>query len=97
MSENRKYQLHAYLKGRVQGVGFRYHTLQAALAHNLTGWVRNLRDGRVEVMAEGEHEDLNRFLVIMRQGPVSADVSDIDYAFMDAQGKFDQFRVLPTA
>ena len=47
MSENEKYQLHAYVKGRVQGVGFRYHTLKSAQDYGLKGWVRNLYDGRV--------------------------------------------------
>lgn len=42
MSENEKYQLHAYVKGRVQGVGFRYHTLKSAQKYGLKGWVRNL-------------------------------------------------------
>ena len=93
MSENQKYRLHAFLKGNVQGVGFRYFTRQTAQENNLTGWVRNLRDGRVEVMAEGEHEDLNQFLVRLRKGPISADVNNIDYEFNEAQGEFNTFRV----
>ena len=96
MSENEKYRLHAYLKGNVQGVGFRYFTRQTAQEHNLTGWVRNLYDGRVEVMAEGEHENLNQLLVRLRNGPISADVNDIDYEFSKAQGEFNNFRVRHT-
>lgn len=97
MSKKENYRLHAFVKGRVQGVGFRYHTLQTAQDHGLTGWVRNLRDGRVEVVAEGPHEDLNSLLRALRQGPISADVNDVDYQFDDAQGDFDQFRVRATA
>lgn len=97
MSENEKYQLHAYVKGRVQGVGFRYHTLKSAQEYGLKGWVRNLYDGRVEVLAEGEHQDLNLLLADLRKGPVSSDVNDVDYKFTEATGKFDRFYVRNTA
>ena len=97
MSKNENYQLHAYVKGRVQGVGFRYNTLKSAQEYNLKGWVRNLRDGRVEVLAEGQHEDLNLLLADLRKGPVSADVNDVDYEFTEASGKFDRFYVRNTA
>jgi acylphosphatase len=93
MTENEIYRMHAYVRGRVQGVGFRYHTLQTAQELELTGWVRNLRDGRVEVLAEGAHEDLNRLLVALRKGPISADVQDVDYEFTEAKGEFEGFRV----
>jgi acylphosphatase len=93
MSENEKFQLHAYVKGRVQGVGFRYHTLKSAQDNNLKGWVRNLYDGRVEVLAEGEHNDLNLLLADLRKGPISSDVNDVDYEFTEATGKFDRFYV----
>lgn len=97
MTENGNYQLHAFIKGRVQGVGFRYHALQTAQELGLTGWVRNLRDGRVEVLAEGEHEVLNKFLRDLRQGPISADVRDLDYEFNDTEDEYEQFRVRATA
>jgi acylphosphatase len=96
MTNNQKYRLHAYIKGRVQGVGFRYFTLNAAQERQLTGWVRNRFDGRVEVIAEGEHEHLSRFLGDLRQGPISADVHDIDYEFTNAKGEFDHFRIRST-
>jgi acylphosphatase len=97
MNENDQHRLHAFIKGRVQGVGFRYYTLQTAQDYHLTGWVRNLHDGRVEVVAEGAQPDLNNFLRDMRKGPISADVEDVDYAFKDARGEFDKFRVRMTA
>ncbi len=96
MTENGKYQLHAYIKGRVQGVGFRYHTLQKAQELGLAGWVRNLRDGRVEVLAEGKTESLNQFLRDLRKGTISADVRDVDYEFKDPKNEFDQFQVRGT-
>lgn len=97
MSENQNYRLHAYIHGRVQGVSFRYYTLQTAQNLHLTGWVRNLWDGGVEVTAEGEHDNLNQFLRWLRKGPTSAVVRDVDYSFTDAKSEFDQFRVRPTA
>lgn len=97
MSENEHYRLHATIKGNVQGVGFRHFTRQTAQEQGLKGWVRNLRDGRVEVVAEGEHDALNQLLIRLRKGPISADVNDIDYRFEDAQGEFDSFRVRFTA
>ncbi len=96
MSENETYRLHATIQGNVQGVGFRHFTRQTAQEQGLTGWVRNLRDGRVEVMAEGEHENLNQLLLRLRKGPISADVNDIDYEFKEAQGEFTAFRVRHT-
>jgi acylphosphatase len=77
----------------VQGVGFRYFTLEAGHALGLTGWVRNLRDGRVEVLAEGPLESVNRMLAILRRGPTSAMVADVDVEFTKATGEFDGFRV----
>jgi acylphosphatase len=96
MSENQFHRLHAYVEGYVQGVGFRYFVLRAAQAHNLTGWVRNLYDGRVEVMAEGELGDLNRLLAELRKGPHSSDVRQVNYSFSEAQGDFNRFSVLST-
>ena len=96
MTENGKYQLHAYIKGRVQGVGYRYNALQKAHELGLTGWIRNLRDGRVETLAQGEHEDLNQYLVFLRKGSISADVRDIDYEFDEVQDEFEQFTVRST-
>lgn len=96
MTDNGNYQLHAYIKGRVQGVGYRYHTLQTAQELGLAGWVRNLRDGRVEVLAEGNPEILNQFLRYLRKGTISAEVRDVDYEFKDPQHEFDQFRVRGT-
>jgi len=91
MSKNQNHRLHAYITGRVQGVGFRYFTMTAAEKYNLTGWVRNLHDGRVEVLAEGKHEDLKYLLQVLRKGPMSAEVRDVNYEFSDATGEFDRF------
>jgi acylphosphatase len=96
MTEQQIYRLHAHVEGVVQGVGFRFFVIRAAQAHHLTGWVRNRYDGRVEVVAEGALGDLNRLLAALRTGPISSDVTKVDYAFEEAQGDFDRFSVLST-
>ena len=96
MTETQQFRMHAFISGRVQGVGFRFFTMQTAHENNLSGWVRNLWDGRVEVMAEGSHEDLNHMLSRLRHGPISANVQKVDYEFMDAKGDFQGFRLLST-
>lgn len=70
--------------GRVQGVGFRYHVANGAKEHNIKGFVKNLPDGRVEINAEGESENIHHFLIDCRKGPQSSRidafmVSDIGY------------------
>lgn len=96
MTQKTHLQLHTYIEGRVQGVGFRYFVLQNAEAFKLTGWVRNLGDGRVEVLAEGEHEALSTMLSLLRKGPRSAYVTKVDYEFKEAQGTFQRFQLLST-
>ena len=55
--------MHIFYTGRVQGVGFRYTTKNVALGYEVTGTVRNLSDGRVELIAEGQREELEAFQV----------------------------------
>jgi acylphosphatase len=96
VTEQHAQRLHAHIEGRVQGVGFRYFVLNAAQVYDLAGWVRNRYDGRVEVVAEGELENLNRLLGELRRGPLSSDVRKVDYAFEEARGEFERFSVLST-
>jgi acylphosphatase len=65
------------VSGRVQGVGFRWFAVDAARRENLTGAVRNLDDGRVEAVAEGESESLERFERALRRGPSRARVEHV--------------------
>jgi len=65
------------VSGRVQGVGFRFFAREAAAAENLRGWVKNLPDGRVEAMVEGDRESVERFERKIRRGPASARVEDV--------------------
>ncbi len=68
---------HYLVSGRVQGVGFRAFVADTARAEGLSGWVRNLPDGRVEAHAEGESEALARFEWRLWQGPPAARVDDV--------------------
>ena len=61
------YQINVY--GRVQGVGFRWFTQQAAERHHISGWVRNKTDGSVEMAIQGEPAAIDRFLAIIAAGP----------------------------
>ncbi len=66
------------ISGIVQGVGFRYFTLRAARALGLRGYVRNLKDGRVEAVAAGPDEAVEEFALQIRRGPASAEVGSIE-------------------
>lgn len=63
------YRVHVHIKGRVQGVGFRYATRRKALSLGLTGWARNLPDGRVEALFEGDRGDLETVVAWCQTGP----------------------------
>jgi len=63
--------------GRVQGVGFRYFTLQKARSYNIYGWVKNLPDGSVEISACGENDNVEAFIETIRKGPSYAVVNDL--------------------
>ena len=66
------------VRGRVQGVGFRYHTQHQAQQLGITGWVRNLSDGTVEALICGNEQAVNAMLAWLRHGPSMADVSDLE-------------------
>ncbi len=67
-----------FLSGVVQGVGFRYFTKRTADSYGLSGWVRNLPDGRVEVLVEGDEEVLCHFVKDLWRGPPSARVDKME-------------------
>jgi acylphosphatase len=69
---------HIIVTGIVQGVFFRDFTRRRATALGLIGWVCNLRDGRVEALAEGEKEEILRLIADLRQGPPGARVTGLD-------------------
>jgi acylphosphatase len=81
------------VSGRVQGVGFRYFVLEAAESEGLSGWVKNLPDGRVEVLAEGEREAVERFAGHVHRGPPHARVADVESSEEVPSGRFTGFRI----
>jgi len=95
-SQTQLARLHAFIDGRVQGVGFRYFVSDLALAMQFTGWVRNTYDGRVEVTAEGERAKLEKLLEALHRGPHSAVVIQVDYDWLPATGEFASFSVRST-
>ena len=69
--------LHLKVTGRVQGVGFRYYTYDAALDHGIVGWVRNRPDRSVEILAQGPSRQLDAFVDAVRRGPPSSRVDEV--------------------
>jgi len=88
-----KTRVHLYISGRVQGVFFRARTREEAKKRGLTGWVRNLYDGRVEAVLEGDAEDIQSMIGWCRQGPPHALVSDVSVEGETYQGEFSDFTV----
>jgi acylphosphatase len=84
-------RLQARVTGRVQGVGFRYYVLGEAVRLGLTGWVRNRRDGSVEVLAEGEQEQLERLVQTLKRGSSSSLVADVKIDWLESTGEFPGF------
>ncbi len=87
-----KKQIRAYFSGRVQGVGFRYTTEDIAREIGAFGWVRNLRDGRVEIVAEAEEGILKIFLEKVT-GYFSQYIRDKEVEWAAATGEFKDFRI----
>lgn len=85
--------LHARIRGRVQGVGFRHFVIRSAAELELTGWVRNTYDGDVEVMAQGKRSQLERLLNRLKAGPPVAMVSDVEFEWQPATGRYRSFSV----
>lgn len=83
----------ARAEGRVQGVGFRYTCLHEAQRIGLSGWVRNARDGDVEVWAEGPKEKLDAMLQWLRRGPPGARVDTLHYEICAPTGQYRGFDV----
>ena len=81
------------VSGRVTGVGFRYFTQDVARREGLTGVVRNLPDGRLEAIAEGEAESVTRFEMALRRGPARARVEDVVVDALPPAGNYLGFEI----
>jgi len=88
-----KQRAHLNITGKVQGVGFRANTRREARKLGLTGWVRNLSDGSVEVVAEGEKKDIDSLVSWSKEGPRLANVKNVEIDRDEYRGEFEVFSV----
>jgi len=88
-----KVRAHLLVTGRVQGVFFRAETKKTASRHNVTGWVQNLPDGRVEALLEGERENVESVIEFCKRGPSGAYVQRLDLDWAEWSGEFAEFTI----
>jgi acylphosphatase len=81
------------ISGRVQGVGYRYFAQEAAVREGVTGYVKNLPDGRVEAYVEGEMDAVTRVERAIRSGPPGARVTNVEADAITPAGAYKSFRV----
>ncbi len=93
MEENNIQRVHVWVKGRVQGVGFRAHVQFSARQIGVTGWVRNVDYDIVEAVGEGEREKLEQFVHAVKTGPVASQVDESNVEWQNATGEFRDFQL----
>ena len=84
---------HVFYSGRVQGIGFRYTAQNIAENLGVYGWVKNLEDGRVEIVAEGEEKNLKEFLDKILKGPLGRYIKDMELSWETPTSEFNDFDV----
>ncbi len=89
-----KARVHILYTGRVQGVGFRYTAQSIARGYEVTGWVRNLPDGRVELVAEGPQEEVEAFRNAVRTSTLGSLIENEEKSWSEATGEFRGFRIV---
>lgn len=88
---------HIIVEGRVQGVGFRYFTVENAHRYEITGWVRNTYNDQVEILAEGTQDQMEQFISRIRRGPGGAFVKELKIENEIANGEFKRFAVIASS
>ncbi len=88
-------RVHLLISGRVQGVFYRASTRKEARSRGLTGWVRNLPDGRVEAVVEGPPDPVEALIAWCHRGPTFARVDSVDVRRSEPTGEFEDFDVRP--
>ena len=88
-----KTRIHALVSGKVQGVYFRDNTKNTAEDLGVKGWVRNLPDGKVEIMAEGDKDKIDGLVEFLKKGPERARVDDLKVENQDYKDEFKDFSV----
>jgi acylphosphatase len=86
-------QFEAIVRGRVQGVSFRHYTRIEAQRLGVKGWVANLRDGTVKVVAQGSDKELTPFVRFLKHGPRAARVDDVQISWIEPSEPFTRFSV----
>ncbi len=86
-------RIHVFYSGHVQGIGFRVTAQDVASELGLVGWVRNLSDGKVEVVCEGEEKKLRRFLDNIEKGFLGQYIRNKDVSWEEASKEFDNFDI----
>ena len=86
-------RIHIFVIGRVQGVFFRQSTRVMAIKNNVNGWVRNLDDGRVEIVAEGEQQNINNLATWCKTGPANSRVDEFELSEENSTSEFENFEV----
>jgi acylphosphatase len=93
VTENNNKRLHAKIEGRVQGVGFRYFVQRKAVEFQLVGWVKNMWDRSVELVAEGDEGSLDNLLAAIHRGPTGSNVTNVEFSWKEYKGEFETFKV----
>lgn len=88
---------HVVVKGMVQGVGYRFFCEREARKHDVSGWVRNLRDGNVELELAGQDDAVKDMLESLRSGHYSARIDDIIIDWLEYAGTHKKFEIRPSA
>jgi len=86
-------RVHLWVRGYVQGVGYRANARQQGTLLGLTGWVKNLPDGQVEIVAEGDEVALQRLIAWCKRGPEMAEVESVDVRWEPPSGEFKRFGI----
>ncbi len=94
MAKAKTVRAHVWISGRVQGVFFRGSTEETASGLGLTGWVRNLPDGRVEAVFEGPEAEVEKAVAWCRRGPGPARVEHVELQSESPIGEFEGFRIV---
>ncbi|MFN0278207.1 MAG: acylphosphatase [Pyrinomonadaceae bacterium] len=82
-----------FISGQVQGVGYRFFAQRSSATHQVRGFVRNLEDGRVEVLAEGNAKSIEAFKHDLAAGPAYSQVGRIEELVVDPSGLYSSFRI----
>lgn len=92
--EDKLKQVRVIISGRVQGVGFRWWVQKQAQNLKLSGWIKNLDDGRVELVMQGKKNNLNLLLESIKHGPRFSEVEEVNVSWEEEKNEFEGFKIL---